>query len=134
MAKVTVMIDPVGCCQYLQAPEAVHLFQSYPKTIKRVSHVEPINILLRVAFRCLRICFGEYGKVAAWTRLWPCRWQVNFSPIGGKLFRVDENGNPFQGRRQAIDFEVRIAADYLERTNHGYASSFQEGERGDLHR
>jgi len=48
---------------------------------KRASYVEPFDPALRLAFHGLRWMFGEVGRVADWTRRWPCVWQVRI--IGG---------------------------------------------------
>lgn len=72
----------------------------------RASYVEPVNLLLRKAFHWLRKRFGDDGRVAAWTRTWPCRWQVDMSPIGGEIVTTDDQGESFASRRAAIDFEV----------------------------
>ncbi len=76
-------------------------FLDSSSNVKRASHVEPVNILMRVAFKTLRKVFGEYGKVSDFTRMWPCRWRVNLSPVGGPVVPVD-----FASRDSAIEFEI----------------------------
>lgn len=44
------------------------------KKVKRFSHVVPTQPLKRVAFRVLRMVFGERGRVAEWTRQWHGPW------------------------------------------------------------
>jgi hypothetical protein len=44
--------------------------------IQRASHVWPVHPIKRAAFRLLRLCFGERGRVAVWTRSWRGPWQV----------------------------------------------------------
>lgn len=63
---------------------------------KRVSHVIPQAIPLRLAFNVLRAVFQEHSTVASWTRKWKCNWIVR---IDGEQF------GPFTDRRQAIQFE-----------------------------
>jgi len=67
---------------------------------RRASHVVPTNHLLRGAFYVLRRWFGETGRVAGFTRRWPCRWTVNLTPVGGTLI------GPFYSRDAAIAYEV----------------------------
>jgi hypothetical protein len=113
MAQLELLILPSGECRYLQTPASRMLFGQRPKSIRRLSHVEPVALLPRLAFRLLRAVTSEYGRAAAWTRRWPCCWQVNFAPIAGPTFRTDSSGAPFPCRQAAIDFEVQLAAVYL---------------------
>ena len=71
--------------------------------VRRASHVEPVNLILRIMFYAIRL-FGEDGRMGNWTRGWSCRWRVNLSPIGGIVIPVD-----FASRNSAISFEI----DYL---------------------
>lgn len=41
---------------------------------ERFSEIVPVSIPLRMAFRILRLCFGEKGIVSDWTRSWKCEW------------------------------------------------------------
>lgn len=43
-------------------------------TSKRFSIIVPTRIPWRVAFVLLRCLCGDTGRVAAWTRGWPCHW------------------------------------------------------------
>jgi hypothetical protein len=52
---------------------------------RRASHVEPNNIVLRKIFHMIRARFGEKGKMANFTRQWPCLWRVNMTPSGGPV-------------------------------------------------
>ena len=49
---------------------------------RRVSHIVPLNPLLRLAFRGLRLAFGEQGRAAAWTRRWPGAWRATIIATG----------------------------------------------------
>jgi hypothetical protein len=49
---------------------------------KRFSEITPIRIDLFIAFRILRLLFGEQGKVAAWTRKWKCEWRMRIISSG----------------------------------------------------
>lgn len=70
---------------------------------RRASNVLPRNPVLRAVFRYLRDRFGETGRVAAFTRRWPCLWMAEL--IDGPTF------GPFRNRADAIAAEVA----YLER-------------------
>lgn len=74
-------------------------------TTRRLSHIEPACWPLRMAFRLLRRLFGDRGRVADWTRRWPCRWRVDFSPIGGPVHDRDDRGRPFADRQSAVRYE-----------------------------
>ena len=43
---------------------------------QRFSEIIPRHRWLRLAFRILRLIFGEDGEVSEWTRLWPCSWEA----------------------------------------------------------
>lgn len=43
---------------------------------RRGAYVYPLNRHLRSLFKTLRRWFGSSGRVADWTREWPCRWAV----------------------------------------------------------
>lgn len=70
------------------------------QTIIRASQVEPVHVGLRIVFHCIRRLFGERGRVAAWTRRWPCLWQANLYLSGGPVF------GPFKYRQDAIAAEI----------------------------
>lgn len=75
---------------------------------RRASHVEPDNSLLRPAFHMLRLVFGDKGWMAEFTRLWPCQWRVNLSPIGGPILT-----QVYTDRLEAIDSEVAWLNEHL---------------------
>ena len=66
-------------------------------TRSRLSHVEPVNRVLRWLFYFVRNRVNSDGLVAAWTRRWPCHWQVRI--LGGPQF------GPFSDRHHAIHVE-----------------------------
>lgn len=43
---------------------------------RRFSEILPTWTPLRLAFRAMRARFGEEGRVAAFTRRWPCQWEA----------------------------------------------------------
>ena len=38
------------------------------RTKRRASHVEPVNVVLRMAFHAVRACCSDEARLAAWTR------------------------------------------------------------------
>lgn len=70
-------------------------------TVTRASHVVPVNPLLRIAFNVIRSIVADDSWLAGWTRLWPCRWMVDCSPVGGDVLP-----GPWLDRQQAIASEV----------------------------
>ncbi len=77
--------------------------------IKRASHVLPKRVfqnrllgflnVRRNLFRFLRKVCGDEGRVAGWTRLWGCPWEVDLSPMDGPLL------GPYTSRSEAIAVE-----------------------------
>ncbi len=75
----------------------------------RVSHVEPVNRLLRVLFHAARSRVSDDSLTAAFTRKWPCKWQAN-------IFNGPTLG-PFQRRSYAINAEIAYINLEMEKTN-----------------
>ncbi len=65
----------------------------------RVSHVEPINTVLRGFFHLIRKRVSDDSKLAEWTRRWRCQWRA-------RIFDGPTLG-PFTDRQKAIDAEVQ---------------------------
>lgn len=84
MQPVTIRIKPDGTIRYLLT-EGADVFLTEKTIVRRASHVEPVNPLLRVAFYGLRSIFGDKGRMTAFTRTWGCKWRVNLAPIGGPV-------------------------------------------------
>lgn len=53
------------------------MLPEYTRSKRRVSHILPVHPVKRLAFRFLRMTFGERGRVAAWTRSWKGPWQAS---------------------------------------------------------
>lgn len=70
----------------------------------RATHVEPWAALPRFLFHLCR-SLGDDGWLATWTRRWPCRWRVNYRPLG---LGIDHgpDGLGFRRRGDAIATEV----------------------------
>ena len=100
MQVITIGITPDGDMQFLKSEDTNFLVSSETVT-KRASHVEPCNPGLRRIFHGLRAAFGEKGLVSEFTRVWPCQWRVNLSPIGGPVL-----SQVWRNRKAAIHAEV----------------------------
>lgn len=92
MDQLIIDIDESGKIRYIATPE----LQLGGET-RRVSHVLPVNPVLRLAFRLLR-WFGDEGRAAEFTRSWPCMWSAEI--IGGPKL------GEFSSRSEAIAAEV----------------------------
>jgi hypothetical protein len=49
---------------------------------ERWSHIKPVGPVLRLLFNTVRYCFGDSGRAAAWTRRWPCMWELTVLSTG----------------------------------------------------
>jgi len=99
--EATLIIDlATGDCKMVltRAAKMLHLTDS-PSS--RASHVYPVNAGLRLVFRVVRGLVSDDSRIAAWSRTWPCMWQVDLSPVGGGILPVH-----FSNRLTAIDAEV----------------------------
>jgi hypothetical protein len=96
--KIT--ISPEGEVRMI-AGNGVDATQLGAASKQRASHVLPVNRPLRWLFRWLRDRYGETGRVAAFTRRWPCLWSVDMSPVGGPVM------GPYRLRETAIAVEVQ---------------------------
>lgn len=135
---VTLTIEEDGDLTFL-ATDSADVFLEQGETItRRASHVEPVGLLLRIAFHLLR-GFGNKNQIAAWTRTWACDWRVNTKPVGGPVltywhkyhgtqweawygpeimehFKTTEWSSP--NRQDAIDFEIEFLNNWFaERGN-----------------
>jgi hypothetical protein len=73
-------IDKTGTIRWLTPPPVEMRFMRVTK--QRFSEIVPLNLWLLVAFRILRLLFGEKGVVSDWTRTWPCRWKMKILSTG----------------------------------------------------
>lgn len=99
MQNIMFKIDQSGSTTFLVSDATKAFIPETAKT-RRASHVEPMSLYQRCAFRAFRRAFGDDAAIAEWTRRWNCRWQVDLSPVGGPL----EVG--FETRLKAIEFEI----------------------------
>lgn len=99
METITFSIDENGNTTFL-VNELTNSFVNETSIVRRASHVEPWNPLLRAVFHTLRL-FGDKTAIADWTRKWTCRWRVNLSPVNGPILPIE-----FANRSTAIQFEV----------------------------
>jgi hypothetical protein len=112
---VVITIEENGDSVFL-ATDSADVFLEAGETItRRASHVEPVNLFLRVAFHFLRL-FGNKNQIAAWTRGWPCLWRINTKPVGGPVLTWNDIDicpwsrviATFRNRQAAIDAEVQF--------------------------
>jgi hypothetical protein len=82
---VTVTIDESGDMVYLNTPENDIFMELGERITARASNVLPVDFWHRQAFRILRTLFGDYGRIAQWTREWSTRWYVDTRPVGGPV-------------------------------------------------
>lgn len=97
---VTVSISEDADVQFLVNAASSPLLTE-DSVIRRASHVEPVSFVLRGVFHLLRKTFGEKGRMAEFTRLWPCLWRVNLAPTGGPILP-----DTYRDRQQAITAEI----------------------------
>ena len=102
--KVTIDEDTAEV-RYLISAESPLLILP-DSTVRRASNIIPANMFVRTIWYTLRM-FGDNTLIARFTRMWNCKWLIDFSPIGYGILPVE-----WSTRQAAIDFEV----DYLERT------------------
>ena len=100
MKTLHVSMDESGTLTFLVDADTQALLNE-SSVIQRASHVEPVSRTLRAVFHTLRHLFGEKGRVAQFTRLWPCLWQVDLSPVGGPVLDAT-----YRNRQAAIDAEI----------------------------
>jgi hypothetical protein len=101
--EATLIIDERGDCVIVltQAAKTLFLSSTTAAESRRASHVEPVSFVLRLVFRAVRSLVSDDSRIAAWSRLWPCLWQVDMRPVGGGILPVH-----FSNRLAAIDAEV----------------------------
>ena len=100
MKTLHVSMDASGTLTFLVDADTQALLNE-SSVIQRASHVEPVSRPLRAGFHGLRSLFGEKGRIANFTRLWPCLWQINLSPINGPILDTT-----YRNRQAAIDAEI----------------------------
>lgn len=98
---ITVSIATDGTIRFLVTPDS-HCLMTATSTVYRASHVEPVNRALRFLFYALRTRTSDTGLVATFTRLWPCLWRVNLSPVNGPILP-----DTYRNRKQAIAKEIQ---------------------------
>jgi hypothetical protein len=116
---LTVTIDENGDMLYLKTDSCDVLLELGETVTKRASHVEPVSVPLRYAFRLLRM-FGDKTRVAEWTRHWQCEWLVDTRPVGGPVLTyadvepryknlsapIGKRIATWRNRQDAIDAEI----------------------------
>ena len=99
--KHRIVVHSDGSVEYLQSDALRGLADKLGGSarIRRVSHVVPLPLWRRHLFKLLRAVFGEYGRVASWTRRWHCLWLSDLRPSNGPIM------GPFSLRDLAIAAE-----------------------------
>jgi len=100
-----IIVRPDGTITGIKSPitEALGLQQR-----KRVSHIEPVSPWLRGLFHAVRRRVADDSRLAAFTRQWPCKWQVRFLGSGELL-------GPFNSRQLALEAEIAAVNLKLEK-------------------
>ncbi len=105
---IDITVDQDGTVRFLLV-EGAEAFLDGNALVRRASHVQPVNPIIRWVFFSLRHYFGEKGWMASFTRLWPVLWEVNLSPIGGPIL-----DKVYCNRDNAINAEVEwINANFI---------------------
>jgi hypothetical protein len=79
-----------GVIEWLSPPPGFNI-PVLKQTKTRFSEIIPVNPFLHLAFRVLRLCFGEYGRVGNWTRTWTVVWRCSIL-LGPGKGRTKESG------------------------------------------
>lgn len=79
-------------------------------SLRRVSHVEPVNPVLRWLFYAIRKRCNDASVFASFTRVWPCRWQAQI--FDGPML------GPFDTRKAAIAAEVQFIEERIRNVEH----------------
>lgn len=95
-----VTIDSEGTVRFLVG-STEQPFYGDASTVKRASHVEPANVILRAIFYGVRAMVADTSRVAEFTRHWGCQWRINLSPINGPIL-----SGTYRDRLSAIDREI----------------------------
>jgi hypothetical protein len=123
---VTVTIDESGDMVYLNTPESDIFMELGERITTRASNVLPVRFWHRQAFRILRTLFGDYGRIAQWTREWSTRWYVDTRPVGGPILRlkhvipniawpIEDNIAEYYEREHAIRAEIKFLNEWFLR-------------------
>jgi len=76
--EIAITIRRDGSCEWLGSRELDSLENALGSGARiRLSHIEPVSLLLRVLFRLLRACVPDESHIAGWTRRWRCDWRIN---------------------------------------------------------
>ena len=112
--KIEVYIGADGTAECVYDPHLLPLVAKLGGQVERISHIEPTGWSQRWLFHRIRGCFGDDGRMAAWTRRWRCLWRVNFAPTGGDLCFANRDGKPFRSHAAAVAYEAPIALQFVQ--------------------
>lgn len=100
-APIIIRTNAEGGVQFVYHHELTFLLSEGSNTVRRASHIEPVNSVLRWLFHAIRRRASDTGWAAAFTRRWPCLWRINFSLSGGPVL-----ARTFTKRANALAAEV----------------------------
>lgn len=102
MKQDRIRIRKDGVLEWLSPPQVPFKIEKQTRT--RFSEITPTNPFLFIAFRLIRLCFGE-GKwwLPEWTRRWPCEWKAT-------ILLGEHRGRSMVGRsrKALLDWECYI--------------------------
>lgn len=75
------IVDDKGYLRCIHNP-ALPLHELGKVKTTRIGRIVPLFYPKRMLFNLLRRCFGERGRVAAFTRRWKCTWKVEMIRCG----------------------------------------------------
>lgn len=70
--RIQFRLNSAGRIQFLTKPPVPFLLSNCIRA--RFSEIVPVNPVLFIVFRAIRLFFGESGRMAQWTRGWKCKW------------------------------------------------------------
>jgi hypothetical protein len=99
-----ILISPDGQVKSLTGDDLSKALAGEGEAVtRRVTRVEPVNLLLRGIFLIIRKNVPDTHRLAAWTRTWNCRWQARI--FDGPTLRGPD-GRGFAVRQDAIKAET----------------------------
>ena len=96
--RIHVWFAPDGSVSWVSSATADRFMRRVggQRVRRRASHILPVGWARRIAFRALRVVFGDHGPIADWTRRWRGPHVADLRPVGGPVL------GPFQSRERAL--------------------------------
>lgn len=106
--KVVLTFNENGTIRFIDKPAVSGVLSHFGiKERLRASRIEPVNRLLRWLFYLIRDRSTDNSALAAFTRRWPCKWQVDLSLSGGPVL------GPYRSRADALSAEVQWLEEHV---------------------